>query len=247
VSRTILLADDSLAIHRVVKLTFEGSGYEVVALASGDEALAEIERRTPAVVLADVHMPGATGYEVARRVKALRPATPVLLLVGTFEPFDPEESEASGADGHLLKPFESGALRERVESLVGGAAEPVAEAVPEPAPAPDAPASQGRPSAGADDDTVPIEPLSAAAERRRADHPERGPEADLGAAGADASPPQPERAAPALDAETIDRIARRVVELLSADSVREIAREVVPRVAEEAVRRRLEELERDVE
>ena len=121
-NKTILLADDSVTIQKVVELTFLDEGYRVVGTANGTDALAKLRDTQPSIVIADIHMPGADGYEVARRVKAERPGTPVLLLVGTFEPFDRERFTASGADAYLKKPFDSQELLRQVANLVGGGA-----------------------------------------------------------------------------------------------------------------------------
>lgn len=116
-TRTILLADDSVTIQKVIELTFMDEDYEVVAVGNGDEALEKLEEVTPDFVIADVHMPGASGYEVAKHSKSLRPEVPVLLLVSTFEPFDEEEAERSGCDAFLKKPFDSQELQRLVEEL----------------------------------------------------------------------------------------------------------------------------------
>lgn len=116
-TRTILLADDSVTIQKVIELTFMDEDYEVVAVGNGDEALEKLDEITPDFVIADVHMPGASGYEVARQSKSLRPEVPVLLLVSTFEPFDEEEAERSGCDAFLKKPFDSQELQRLVEEL----------------------------------------------------------------------------------------------------------------------------------
>jgi hypothetical protein len=75
----------------------------------------------PDLVIADVHMPGADGYDVCRQAKAWRRGTPVLLLVGTFEPFQEDEAKRAGADGYLKKPFDSQELLRRVEELIAAA------------------------------------------------------------------------------------------------------------------------------
>jgi CheY-like chemotaxis protein len=116
-TRTILLADDSVTIQKVIELTFMDEDYEVVAVGTGDEALEKLEELTPDFVIADVHMPGASGYEVAKHSKSLRPEVPVLLLVSTFEPFDEAEAERSGCDAFLKKPFDSQELQRLVEEL----------------------------------------------------------------------------------------------------------------------------------
>ena len=239
-SRILLLADDSLAIQRVVGLTFEQSDFEVVSTANGDDALLELARTEPAIVVADVHMPGASGYEVAAAVKERSPDTPVLLLVGTFEAFDEERCRASGADGHLLKPFDSQELLSRVDDL----APPIDPATPVDPATPNDPASThdgatAEPDGGGDDE-APDRGGDSPAPPEAADAAERS-EAPEGSGS-----PAP-AAELALAPGEVERIARRVVEMLSEDAVREIAREVVPRVAEDVVRKRIEELERDVD
>ena len=117
----LLLADDSTTIQKVVNLTFGDQGMDVFTFSDGDSAIAQFDEIKPDVVLADVHMPGISGYrlcELVRQNEASRD-TPVLLLVGSFEPFDPEEAQRVGASGHLTKPFSSIAdLISTVENLV---------------------------------------------------------------------------------------------------------------------------------
>ena len=117
-AKTILLADDSVTIQKVVELTFMDEDYAVVAVSDGVAALEKIPEVDPDLVIADVHMPGADGYEVCRQTKASHPSIPVLLLVGTFEQFDEARAKAAGADGHLKKPFDSQELLSQVESLI---------------------------------------------------------------------------------------------------------------------------------
>lgn len=116
-TKTILLADDSVTIQKVVELTFMDEDFRVSAVSNGAEAIARLSESKPDVVIADVHMPGAGGFEVCRRSKELYPTVPVLLLVGTFEGFDADEAMRCGADGHLKKPFDSQELMRRVREL----------------------------------------------------------------------------------------------------------------------------------
>jgi len=118
--KTILLADDSITIQKVVELTFSDGDYRVFCVSNGAQAIRKAAEVRPDVALLDVIMPEKNGYEVCEALKA-DPATahiPVLLLCGTFEPFDARRAEASGASGHLAKPFESHALVARVEELM---------------------------------------------------------------------------------------------------------------------------------
>jgi CheY-like chemotaxis protein len=120
--RRILLADDSVTIQKVIELTFMDEDYEVRAVSNGDEAVALLSDLNPEFIIADVHMPGANGYEVCRRSKQLQPQVPVLLLVGTFEAFDEGQARSAGADSYLKKPFDSQELLQRVEELLAKSA-----------------------------------------------------------------------------------------------------------------------------
>lgn len=118
--KKILLADDSITIQKVVELTFSDADYQVISVSNGAQALKKIAEVRPNVVLLDVIMPEKNGYEVCEQIKR-SPATagiPVLLLTGTFEPFDRKRAELAGADGHLTKPFESQVLVAKVEELI---------------------------------------------------------------------------------------------------------------------------------
>lgn len=132
--RRILLADDSVTIQKVIELTFMDEDYEVRAVSNGDEAIQALPEVDPDMVIADVHMPGANGYEVCRSSKARRPEVPVLLLVGTFEPFDEAQARAAGASSFLKKPFDSQELLQRVADLMASAG-PAAAAPAAPPPA----------------------------------------------------------------------------------------------------------------
>ena len=121
-TQKILLADDSVTIQKVIELTFMDEDYEVTTAGDGEEALDRLEQMSPDVVIADVHMPNASGFDVAKRSKQLHPGTPVLLLVGTFEPFDEDDYAASGAESYLKKPFDSQELLQRVGELLESSA-----------------------------------------------------------------------------------------------------------------------------
>ncbi|HET6893374.1 MAG TPA: response regulator [Pyrinomonadaceae bacterium] len=121
--RKLLLADDSFTIQKVVTLTFADEGVEVLTVNDGQEAIEKLHQSTPDVVLADAVMPGVNGYAVCEYIKQdpkLR-HIPVMLLVGSFEPFDEAEARRVGADDYVTKPFQSiRRLIDRVGGLVGG-------------------------------------------------------------------------------------------------------------------------------
>lgn len=134
-ARTILLADDSMTIQKVVELTFMDEDYQVVTVSDGNAAIQKLSEMQPDLLITDVHMPGANGYDVCRHAKAAHSHMPVLLLVGTFEQFDENEANSCGSDGFLKKPFDSQELLSRVETLVSQAPAAAPEAA-SPAPAP---------------------------------------------------------------------------------------------------------------
>jgi len=178
-SRKILLADDSVTIQKVIELTFMDEDYEVKAVSNGDEALAALPEVRPDFVIADVHMPGANGYEVCRRSKEMRPDVPVLLLVGTFEPFDEGQARAAGADSFLKKPFDSQELLQRVQDLLtsrAGAPPPL------PPPLPSRPFDMQEPPPTLELDATPFRPVAAEPDWGAFQlEPEPAPSAPLGA------------------------------------------------------------------
>jgi CheY-like chemotaxis protein len=119
-AKKILLADDSITIQKVVELTFSDGDYEVTAVNNGAKAIQKLSEMRPDIILSDIIMPEKNGYEVCEYVKS-HPEyrnIPVILLTGTFEPFDPDRADKAGCDAVVTKPFESQSLIHKVEELV---------------------------------------------------------------------------------------------------------------------------------
>ena len=119
-AKTLLLADDSVTIQRVIELTFAHEDVRVVAVADGKRALEFISVERPDIVVADVGVGEVDGYGIVAHMKksaALRDI-PVLLLAGAFEPVDESRVRSSGCDGILVKPFEPQQLVGRVKELL---------------------------------------------------------------------------------------------------------------------------------
>ncbi len=119
-SPTLLLADDSLTIHKVVELVLAPERFDIRAAYDGDEALRLIEMMKPDIILADVEMPKLNGYQLCEKIKG-DPATariPVILLAGAFEPFSEEQARRYGADDFIIKPFEAQELTSKVKALL---------------------------------------------------------------------------------------------------------------------------------
>lgn len=121
--KKILLADDSITIQKVIGLTFANEDVQLTVVDNGDEALIKAREVTPDLIIADVVMPGKDGYEVCYSIKhdPKLAHVPVLLLTGTFETFDETMATKVGANGFITKPFESQALIDKVNELIGQA------------------------------------------------------------------------------------------------------------------------------
>ncbi|MEM7411875.1 MAG: response regulator [Myxococcota bacterium] len=135
--KTLLLADDSVTIQKVVGISFASEDIEITTVDNGDDAVAKAREMNPDVILADVVMPGLNGYEVCETLKADPQLShvPILLLTGTFEAFDEARANSAGAAGHVAKPFEAQTLVDRVKTLLEAtpaAATPPPVATPEP-------------------------------------------------------------------------------------------------------------------
>jgi CheY-like chemotaxis protein len=132
---TLLLADDSVTIQRVIELTFNDGDVRVIAVPDGEQAIRRIDAEAPDIVLADVGMPKVDGYGVSSHIKesaALR-HIPVLLLTGAFDPIDDAKAAACKCDGVFVKPFEPQALVSRVRELLASRPpRPIASPQPQP-------------------------------------------------------------------------------------------------------------------
>jgi CheY-like chemotaxis protein len=131
-AKTLLLADDSVTIQKVVNISFASEDVTLVTVDNGDDAIERARETRPDLVLADVVMPGKSGYEVCEAIKADPDLAhiPVLLLTGTFEAFDEELAARAGAAGHVSKPFEAQTLVARVNELLAATPPPPPAAAP---------------------------------------------------------------------------------------------------------------------
>ena len=122
-SKKLLLADDSITIQKVIQITFAHEDYELTITDNGDAALAKAQEIKPDLVMTDIYMPGKNGYELTAAIKQ-DPAlqhVPVLLLAGSFEPFDEDKARSCKADAWIEKPFESQNLIDKVAELLSAA------------------------------------------------------------------------------------------------------------------------------
>lgn len=153
---TLLLADKSVTIQKIVQLTFADEDYKITCVNDGQSALDIIPQIHPSVILADIGLPVKNGYDLCTTLRR-DPAfsayanTPVILLAGIYETMDEERAKhveervkEVGANGLLSKPFDPQLLTSKVKELIeqgaSAALPPAAMPAPEPmfaeAPAP---------------------------------------------------------------------------------------------------------------
>jgi DNA-binding response OmpR family regulator len=116
----ILVAEDSHTVQAMVSSRLERSGYDVLATDNGSDALRLAQERRPALVILDIEMPGMTGVEVTRRLRADdgTRGIPVILLTSRDGEADVAAGYAAGASDYITKPFSPQELQLRVESLL---------------------------------------------------------------------------------------------------------------------------------
>ena len=113
---SILVIDDDPDVRGFIVETLEEQGYTVREAADGHEGIAEFERETPDLIVLDFIMPGLSGAEVAREVRARRPDQAILFVSGYSET---EAVKSTAPDAPLLaKPFRSDALQKAVRSVL---------------------------------------------------------------------------------------------------------------------------------
>ena len=120
----ILLADDSPHAQRMGERILREEGFEVVSLTDGDAAMPRLADVDPDLILADVFLPGKSGFELCRYVKndpRFRHVR-VVLTAGLLEPFDEDEAKRAGCDAILKKPFEASKVVETIHPLGEGGA-----------------------------------------------------------------------------------------------------------------------------
>ena len=116
----ILLADDSPHAQRMGERILREEGFEVVSLTDGNAAMLRLADVDPDLILADVFLPGKSGFELCRHVKS-EPRfkhVRVVLTAGLLEPFDEDEARRAGCDGILKKPFEASKVVSTIDPLV---------------------------------------------------------------------------------------------------------------------------------
>src|SRR5690242_344965 len=119
-SARILVVEDEEALTTLLRYNLDAEGYEVETVARGDEADTRLKERVPDLVVLDWMLPGLSGIELCRRLRA-RPETkqlPIIMLTARGEEGERVRGLATGADDYIVKPFSIPELLARIRALL---------------------------------------------------------------------------------------------------------------------------------
>lgn len=122
-SKTILIVEDNLANLKLATLVLEDAGYRVLSTATADQAIAMAQTEMPQLILMDIQLPGMSGLDATRHLKA-DPKTagiPVIALTAFAMKGDEERILEAGCDGYIAKPFAYKDLLTRVAASLDNA------------------------------------------------------------------------------------------------------------------------------
>lgn len=115
----VLIIDDNDTMRSVLRVTLRSDGYEVVGeAADGENGLILTAKLKPDIICLDIMMPKITGVDVLKRVKEVAPRTAVLMITAKNDRATIQEVLAAGANGLILKPFNTGTVLSTMEKVV---------------------------------------------------------------------------------------------------------------------------------
>ncbi len=117
-SELILLVDDEPAITQLARMYLERDGYRIEEIADGESALLAAEKQKPALIVLDVMIPKADGFDVCRRLRSAGNLVPIIMLTARDEDIDKILGLELGADDYLTKPFNPRELTARVKAIL---------------------------------------------------------------------------------------------------------------------------------
>ena len=117
-SESILVVEDNQDLSLLFKLVLESAGYQVATLDDGRDALAEVEKIQPRLVLMDIMMPETNGLQVSRHIKEQSNYRSLpILLVSALDCLQQEQLDRSKADGIIYKPFDLDYFVDKVKQM----------------------------------------------------------------------------------------------------------------------------------
>lgn len=116
--KKILVVDDEEIVRNYARRALVSRGYAITTAANGVAALVAVVKEEFDAVICDLKMPDLRGEEVVRRIKALRPATKVIVITGSVSDITAPIAPGVEVEGFLIKPFGIGELRDMVEKVL---------------------------------------------------------------------------------------------------------------------------------
>jgi two-component system, OmpR family, alkaline phosphatase synthesis response regulator PhoP len=120
-AQSVLVVEDEASIASFVSLYLKNAGYDVRTASTGTEALAQVERQKPSLIVLDLMLPDIDGIEICRRIRQ-KLDVPILMLTARDEDVDKIIGLEVGADDYMTKPFNPRELVARVKSILRRAA-----------------------------------------------------------------------------------------------------------------------------
>lgn len=121
-AKRVMVVDDNEDIRNLITLILKSESYEVLAVSSGAELMAEVKDFSPQLVLLDIMMPHMSGFEALEAIRslpdALQNSIPVLMITAKSMETDLDRAIELGANSYIVKPFRAEALKEKVGSLL---------------------------------------------------------------------------------------------------------------------------------
>jgi DNA-binding response OmpR family regulator len=127
-AKTILIVEDDEALMLGLEENLTVAGYQVLKAVAGPEGLKVALDRKPDLILLDVMLPGASGYDVCRSLREKKVFTPVIMLTARKDEFDKLVGFDMGADDYVTKPFSIKELLARVKAILARREQPAAGA-----------------------------------------------------------------------------------------------------------------------
>lgn len=129
---TILVVEDDPSIRTLLTSALGAAGYAVVAAITGQEAMFKAGDRRPGLIVMDVMLPDADGFDLTRQLRAQGLYTPVLFLTARTEVEDRIIGLSSGGDDYVTKPFHVQEVLLRIRAILRRAAAPASPGLTRP-------------------------------------------------------------------------------------------------------------------
>lgn len=113
----ILVIDDDVNICELIRLYLEKEGFEVMTVYNGIKSIEAFKEFTPSIIVLDIMLPGADGWQVCREIRRIS-SIPIIMLTAKGETFDKVLGLELGADDYIVKPFDPKELVARVKAVL---------------------------------------------------------------------------------------------------------------------------------